>query len=129
MKSKLEKNMESLWRDIEAHAEEDMTESNVTRLNVCVGAYKALCMVKGKEFPGVELYTSEQIEEIAAAQKTRTLELDGDTEFERVIMEIPADYAHMVAITSIFADHMEGLKITNNRAYNNVMARLREVAR
>jgi hypothetical protein len=100
-----------------------MTDKVAQYLGVYGTAYKALCMVKGESYPA-EVETV-QIE----PQTARTLELDGDTEFQRVIMEIPADYAHMVAITSIFADHMEALKITNNRAYNNVMARLREVAR
>jgi hypothetical protein len=115
--------MEKLLEDIEVLSGQEMTDKVAQYLSVYGTAYKALCMVKGESYP-VDAETAQN-----EPQTTRTLELDGDTEFERVIMEIPADYAHMVAITSIFADHMEGLKITNNRAYNNVMARLREVAR
>jgi hypothetical protein len=122
VKTKIEKNMESLWQDIEEHAEGDMTEANVTRLNVCRGAYKALCMVchaDKAEDTAVEL-----------ARTTETVDgLDGDTEFDRLIMSIPADREHMVEVLNIISDHMEGLKIINNRKYENVMMRLREVAR
>jgi hypothetical protein len=123
MRTQIEKNMEKLLEDIEVLSGQEMTDKVAQYLSAYRGAYKALCMVKGEEEYPVEAKTAQ------SETTARTLELDGDTEFERVIMEIPADYAHMVAITSIFADHMEGLKITNNRAYNNVMARLREVAR
>jgi hypothetical protein len=57
------------------------------------------------------------------------VETGGDSEFELTIADIPADNAHMVAVTSILADHMESLKIVNKRAYDNIMARLREVAK
>lgn len=124
MRTQIEKSMEKLLEDIEVLSGQEMTDKVAQYLSAYRGAYKALCMIKGEEEYPVEIATVQ-----SEPQTARTLELDGDTEFERVIMEIPADYAHMVAITSIFADHMEGLKITNNRAYNNVMARLREVAR
>jgi hypothetical protein len=117
LKTKIEKNMESLWKDIENHAEGDMTPDNVSRLSVCRGAYKALCMVARAE--------TAEVEEIAVHSE----ELDGDTEFDRLIMSIPADRKHMVAIMEIISDHMEGLKIINNRKYENVMMRLREVAK
>lgn len=58
-----------------------------------------------------------------------TPQLDGDTEFERVIMSIPLDRAHMVKITYIFNRHLEGLKAVNARAYNNIMEQLRELAK
>lgn len=58
-----------------------------------------------------------------------TIELDGDTEFERVIMTIPADATHMVKITHIFNKHMEGLAAVNRRAYNSIMEQLKEVAK
>jgi hypothetical protein len=118
MKTKIEKNMESLWKDIENHAEGEMTEANVTRLSVCRGAYKALCMVRGTE--------ATEAEEIAVLSDKEGL--DGNTEFDRLIMSIPADRKHMVAVLEIISDHMEGLKIINNRKYEAVMMRLREVA-
>ena len=57
------------------------------------------------------------------------MELDGDTEFERVIMTIPADAAHMVKITHIFNKHMEGLAAVNRRAYNSIIEQLKELAK
>jgi hypothetical protein len=99
-----------------------MTDRVAEHLNVYRGAYKALCMVchaDEAEDTAVEL-----------ARTTETVDgLDGDTEFDRLIMTIPADRKHMVEVMNIISDHMEGLKIINNRKYENVMMRLREVAR
>jgi hypothetical protein len=122
VKTKIEKNMESLWRDIEEHAEGDMTPENVSRLSVCRGAYKALCMVGNME------HVQEPETARAAPQSDSEGIPAGATEFEQVIASIPADRAHMQSVVSILADHMEGLKIINNRKYENVMLRLREVA-
>ena len=57
-----------------------------------------------------------------------TPELDGDTEFERVLMEIPPDVQHMTKVAYIFNRHLEDLKFANIRAYNMIMDQLRKVA-
>lgn len=123
MRSQREKNMETLLEEIEKLSVKPINNSMAELLSNYIGAYKALCMVDA------EGYTQEaktaQTEEKAA----RTVELDGDTEFEKVVIGMPYDMAHIKAMLSIFADHMESLCVMNRRAYDNVMARLREVAR
>lgn len=98
-----------------------MTEAVAAKLSIYRGAYKALCMMD-----------REKEEEYAARSADKpepTMELDGDTEFERVIMTIPADAARMVKITHIFNKHMEGLAAVNRRAYNSIIEQLKEVAK
>lgn len=123
MRSQQEKNKETLLEEIEKLSAKPITNSTAELLSNYRGAYKALCLIDA------EGYTTEtktvQTEEKAA----RTVELDGDTEFEKVVIGIPYDMAHIKAMLSIFADHMESLCVMNRRAYDNVMARLREVSR
>lgn len=123
MRSQLEKNKEILLEEIEKYSCKPIDNATADRLNVYRGAYKALCMIDGEEYAHEEKAVQE------TPSVARTAELDGDTEFERVIMSIKPDKAHMVAITNILADHMESLSVMNRRAYDNVMMRLREVAR
>jgi hypothetical protein len=123
MRTQIEKNMESLMEDIERHSTMTMTEDVVTRLAVCFCAYKALCATDGKEYV-IEAKTAH-----GENKEGRTLALDGDTEFESVILSMPYDSAHMEAVVGIFADHMDSLAVINRRAYDNIMARLREVAK
>lgn len=108
---------------IEEYSEKPFSDSVAEHLNVYRGAYKALCMMGGE---GSKTYS--------AATKTAdkaepTMALDGDTEFERVIMTIPTDRAHMVKITHIFNKHLEGLATVNRRAYNSIIEQLKEVAK
>ena len=53
------------------------------------------------------------------------------TEFEQLIYDIDkkykGNYESMVKVTEIIADHMEDMRILNNRAYNIVMMKLREM--
>jgi hypothetical protein len=114
MRSQIEKNMESLWEDMERHANMAMTEDVVDRLSKCRGAYKALRMM---------------CEEEKAEVYAETVYVDGDTEFEKILKEIPSDRAHMAALASIIGAHLESLAVMNRRTYDNVMAKLREVAR
>lgn len=90
----------------------------MSRLNVFYGAYKALGMMDKKK--GNEAYSAK-----SADRPEPAMELDGDTEFERVIMTIPADAAHVVKITHIFNKHMEG----NRRAYDSIIEQLKELAK
>lgn len=64
-----------------------------------------------------------------ASDKESTPELDGDTEFERVIMKIPADREHMVKLTHIFDRHLTALRAVNAKPYNTVMEQLKELAK
>lgn len=123
MRSQQEKNKETLLEEIEKLSAKPINNSTAELLSNYRGAYKALCLIDTEEYiPGTK---TAQAEEKAA----RTVEMDGDTEFEKVVIGMPYDMAHIKAILSIFADHMESLCVMNRRAYDNVMARLREVAR
>lgn len=122
MRCQIEKNKEILCDEIEKLSEQKMTEANAAKLSIYRGAYKALCML-GKE-EGGEAYTAR-----SADKPEPTMELDGDTEFERVIMTIPPDRAHMVRITHIFNKHLESLAAVNRRAYNSIIEQLKELAK
>lgn len=118
-----DKNEQYLLDQIEKYSGEPANKETIAWLNMCRGAYKAMCMANKKD------YTAATVIPQSDEKPTRTPELDGDTEFEQVIMMIPVDVAHMTAICNIFADHMEQLAIVNRRAYDTIMLRLREVAR
>lgn len=123
MRSQIEKNKEAAMDKIEEYSEKPFSDSVAEHLNVYRGAYKALCMMDKSDGNGAE-YAAK-----TADKPEPTMELDGDTEFERVIMTIPADAAHMVRITHIFNKHMEGLAAVNRRAYNSIIDQLKEVAK
>lgn len=123
MRSQHEKNKETLLEEIEKLSAKPINNSTAELLSNYRGAYKALCLVD-KEGYTPEIKTAQTVE-----KATRTVELDGDTEFEKVVIGIPYDMSHIKAMLSIFADHMESLCVMNRRAYDNVMARLREVSR
>lgn len=123
MRSQQQKNKETLLEEIEKLSAKPINNSTAELLSNYRGAYKALCMVDAEE------YTTETKSAQTEDKAERTVELDGDTEFEKVVIGMPYDMAHIKAMLSIFADHMESLCVMNRRAYDNVMARLREVAR
>lgn len=129
MRTQHEKNKEILMEEIEKYCNEPMNNAVAEKLSIYHGALKAMCLAeKGwEEKPTtVESYAAKTT---AEEKPAHTPELDGDTEFEQVIMSIPADKAHMVAITQILNDHMTQLSVMHRRSYDNVMMRLREVAR
>lgn len=107
---------------IEKHAGDEMKPDIAARLSNAMGAYKALCMVDGEE--KMTAYAAR-----SSDKPEPTPELDGDTEFERVIMTIPADAAHMVKITHIFNKHLTALRAVNAKPYNTVMEQLKELAK
>ena len=123
MRSQREKNMEILLEEIEKYSCKPINNQTAELLNNYRGAYKALCLID------TEGYTQETKSAQTEEKAARTVEFDGDTEFEKVVIGMPYDMAHIKAMLSIFADHMESLCVMNRRAYDNVMARLREVAR
>lgn len=120
MRTQHEKNKEILIEEIEKYCSQPMTNAVAERLSICHGALKAMCMAE-KGWQDSAARTSD-------ARATRTPELDGDTEFEQIIMKIPVDTAHMTAVFNIFANHMEQLAIMNRRAYDNLIRKLREVS-
>ena len=122
MRSQQEKNKETLLEEIEKLSAKPINNSTAELLSNYRGAYKALCLIDAEEY--IPETKPDQTEEKAA----RTVELDGDTEFEKVVIGIPYDMSHIKAVLSVFADHMESLCVMNRRAYDNIMARLREVA-
>ena len=128
MRSQIEKNKEILCDEIEKLGNEKMSEANAAKLSTYRGAYKALCMVAENE---PEAYAEKAAGKIAyyAEKDGATPELDGDTEFEQVIMKIPADRAHMVKLTHIFDRHLTALRAVNAKPYNTVMEQLKELAK
>lgn len=133
MRCQIEKNKEILCDEIEKLGNEKMTEANAAKLSAYRGAYKALCMLdKGEaEERSAMAYYADKKEKTTdrAGYKESTPELDGDTEFERVIMKIPADREHMVKLTHIFDRHLTALRAVNAKPYNTVMEQLKELAK
>ena len=84
--------------------------------------FRALCLLAGEE--EAEAYAARN-----AGSPEPTMELDGDTEFERVIMKIPTDREHMVKLTHIFDRHLTALRAVNAKPYNTVMEQLKELAK
>lgn len=118
---------------IEEYSEKPFSDSVAEHLNVYRGAYKALCMLGKEETEewGGGAYYAEKKEKSAdrAGYKESTPELDGDTEFERVIMKIPTDREHMVKLTHIFDRHLTALRSANAKPYNTLMEQLKELAK
>lgn len=134
MRSQIEKNKEALLDYIENHAEDEMKPDIAARLSNARGAYKALCMVGKGEYRDKTKPASNGPEMAAMYFVERekgesTPELDGDSEFERVIMKIPADREHMVKLTHIFDRHLTALRAVNAKPYNTVMEQLKELAK
>ena len=119
----IEKNMTTLWEEIERLCNQPVKDETAEKLNVYMGALRAMCMICGGE------KTEESSARAYSEEKHAfTPELDGDTEFERVLMEIPPDVQHMTKVAYIFNRHLEDLKFANIRAYNMIMDQLRKVA-
>lgn len=116
---------------IEEYSEKPFSDSVAEHLNVYMGAYKALCMLGKEEEQSTGAYYAGKKEKAAdhAGYKESTPELDGDTEFERVIMKIPVDREHMVKLAHIFDVHLTKLRAVNAKPYNTVMEQLRELAK
>lgn len=110
MRSQIEKNKEAAMDKIEEYSEKPFSDSVAEHLNVYRGAYKALCMLD--DAGGTGGYA-------ARDKNESTPELDGDTEFERVIMKIPADREHMVKLTHIFDRHLTALRAVNAKPYKH----------
>lgn len=123
MRSQICKNKEKLWEYIEAYSNKPIDLDNAKRLSEYMGAYNALCMICGDD----------DEDHTAAAyvdgKPAHTPELDGDTEFERAILAIPMDSAHIMEVFKIFGAHMEQMEVVNNKAYTRIIDRLKEVAR
>lgn len=133
MRCQIEKNKEILCDEIEKLGEQKMNEVNAAKLSAYRGAYKALCMLGKEEAEewSAGSYYAEKNEKSTerAGYKESTPELDGDTEFERVIMKIPADREHMVKLTHIFDRHLTALRAVNAKPYNTLMEQLKELAK
>lgn len=133
MRCQIEKNKEILCDEIEKLGDQKMSEANAAKLSAYRGAYKALCMLDNREIDewGVGAYYADKKEKTAdrSGYKESTPELDGDTEFERIIMKIPADREHMVKLTHIFDRHLTALRAVNAKPYNTVIEQLKELSK
>lgn len=124
----IEKNMKSLWEEIERLSNQPVTEETAEKINVYMGALRGICMIYGdNEKPAEEF--SNRGGGYSEEKPAPTPELDGDTEFERILMTIPSDTSHMTKIAYIFNRHLEDLKFANIRAYNMIINQLREIAK
>lgn len=119
MISQVDKNKEILYNEIEGIACERMTETVAAKLSVYGSAYQALCLAQNKD-------ASEP--RVARQPPESTPEMDGDTEFERIIMAMPVDKPHLTQVAQVINRHLECLKVVNARAYNRIIDQLAEIA-
>ncbi len=126
-RSQCEKTKEALLEKIEEYSEKPFNDSVAEHLSVYHGALKALWILGKEEYAKEEktAYTEPQMAKTAE----KSVEPLGSTDFEKLIVSMPFDMPHAKAVVTIFSDHMESLAVVNRRAYENVMMRLREVAR
>jgi hypothetical protein len=122
MRTQLEKNKELLLEEMERYADEKMNDLNATRLCTFWGAYKALKMVCEE--------TEQEPEKVAVSVTRSAVEVStsGESDFMRIVGETKMDSQHLNAMFQILDDHLSALEVMNNRAYRNILARLREVA-
>ena len=125
MKTQHEKNKEILMEEIEKYCNRPMNDAVAAHLSTYRGALKAMCML---EHGWNEM-------DSAYAEKARgkepfapTPELDGDTEFEQIVMKIPVDTEHISEVFKIFNTHMNQMESVNPRAYNRIIERLKGLA-
>jgi methionine synthase I (cobalamin-dependent) len=122
VKSQLEKNKEILLEEIERYADQKMSDMNATRLCTFLGAYNALMMVCEE---------SEEVEEKTARVMVREaveVAKNGESDFMCIMAETKMDTQHLNAVFQIIDDHLAALEVMNNRAYKNLLSRLREVS-
>lgn len=124
MKTQLEKNKEIILREIEKCGEKPMNNVVAEMLNVYNGAFEALCLLE--KSGDKKSFLSETH---AAEKHAHTPEMDGDTELERVFMQIPADKQHMMALFNVLSDHMDQLALAHHKMHKNLMMKFWEVAR
>lgn len=117
-----DKNEQYLLDQIEKYSGEPANKETIAWLNMCRGAYKAMCMASKKEYAAAVAVQSDD-------KPAHTPELDGDTELERVFMQITPDKAHMMAIFHILQEHVDQLAIVHKRMHDNLIMKFREVAR
>lgn len=131
MKSQHEKNKEILMEEIEVLCSRPMTDAVATKLSAYHGALKAMCAAEKewKEDAAATAASARTAKTGEDKKPAHTPELDGDTELERVFMEIKADKPHMMALFNILSDHMDQLSIVHRKMYDNLMSKFREVAR
>ena len=120
-----DQNKQYLLDQIEKYSGERINKEIIAWLNMCKGAYKAICMVEH----GWDKTDSEHAAESRGKDHyIPTPELDGDTEFERLIMKIPMDAEHIPGVFKIFNTHMIQLENANPKAYNRIIEGLKRVA-
>lgn len=129
MKTQHEKNKEILMEEIEKYCDQPMTNAVAEKLSTYHGALKAMCWAEKEWKEDEPAAESSAVKTRSAETPAHTPELDGDTELERVFMEIKADKPHMMALFNILQDHMDQLSIVHHKMYENLMSKFREVAR
>lgn len=115
--------------EIEKLSHQPMTDSIAVELNTYRGALNAICEAESgwkQDEPTSAAYSTRAR---AVEQPTYTPEMDGDTELERIFMQIPADEPHMMALFGILQTHMNQLAIMHRKMHDNLMNKFKEVAR
>lgn len=129
MRTQCQKNKEILMEEIEKLSHQPMTDSIAVELNTYRGALNAILEAESgwkQDEPTSAAYSTRAR---TVEQPTYTPEMDGDTELERIFMQIPADEPHMMALFGVLQTHMTQLAIMHRKMHDNLMNKFREVAR
>lgn len=131
MRTQIEKNRDELLEEIERLREKPITNQTAEKLCIYGGALEALQKGEGAGDSAAAPLTVPLAspEPRRPARQEPTMELDGDTEFERAIMAMPIDWEHMERLIHVFTIHMENLAFANKRAYNKILDQIEQIAR
>lgn len=128
MRTQIEKNRDALLEEIEQLREKPLTNQIAEKLCIYGGALEALRAGHGAMEAAPVVAPLSAPEPRYATRQEPTMELDGDTEFERAIMAMPIDWEHMERLVHVFAIHMENLAFANKRAYNKILDQIEQIA-
>lgn len=70
-----------------------------------------------------KIYSNEVLDK--PIEINRTPKIDGDTEFEKILLELPQN--KWICAISVMADFAETIKIINNKAYQLMILKLKEL--
>ena len=129
MRTQIEKNRDTLLEEIEQLREKPITNQIAEKLCIYGGALDALRAEHGAGEGAPVAAPLSTPDPRRSARQDPTMELDGDTEFERAIMAMPIDWEHMERLIHVFTIHMENLAFANKRAYNKILDQIEQIAR
>lgn len=85
----------------------------------------AKLLKKDNNFEKSNLKNDDYVSTAKMVEINRTPKIDGDTEFEKILLELPQ--SKWGGAISVMADFAETIKIMNNKAYQLMILKLKEL--